>query len=62
MLQVMLLMRRCGERASLGYYELGIFIVFSFVYQTLEIVIHYILVSFKFWRTRFYFKFSRVWE
>jgi len=25
MLQVMLLMRRCGERASLGYYELGFF-------------------------------------
>jgi len=29
--QVMLLMRICGERASLGNYELGIFTVFSFV-------------------------------
>jgi len=62
MLQVMLLMRRCGEMASLGYCELGIFTVFSFVYRTLELVRHYTLVSFKFWQTGFYFKFFRVWE
>ena len=62
MLQVMLWMHRCGERDSRGCYELGIFTVFSFVYRTLEFVIHYIIVLFKFWRTGFYFKFSRVWE
>jgi len=60
MLQVMLLTLEMEREASLGYYELGSFTMFSFVYRTLELVIHYILVSFKFWQTGLYFKFSYV--